>query len=89
MSDDASEAFRLVTVEFADLFSPVASFAFGAGRTGGSCEVALEQGAANFEEAIAAAAEGAAADLRAWAQEAEDFAAATRAGGLLQPPPAP
>lgn len=89
MSDYPAENFRLVTVEFAGLVSPAATFAFGAGPAGGSYEIALERGAANLEEAIAVAAESAAADLRAWAQEAEDFAAAARAGGLLQAPATP
>jgi hypothetical protein len=39
----------------------------------------------DLKEAIAAAAENAMADLRSWAQEAEDLAASVRGGSLRTP----
>lgn len=86
-SSDSGGGFRLVSIEFDDP-AGVAHFAFGSADSGGpyAIEVDLPDGAPNIEQAIAAAAESAAADFRAWAKEAEDLAAVARAGRLRQLP---
>ncbi|GEM_PF-6241604 len=81
-----SDEFRLDSIEFGDLADNwFAHFSFGEPRR--KLAAPLPPGV-DIEQAIATAAESAAADLRAWAEEAEEFAATTRAGGLRQPPPA-
>lgn len=91
MSDDTADEFRLVSIDFADDPMGAACFSFGPPDAGGpySIEVDLDARAPDLEEALAMAAESAAADLRAWAQEAEDFAARARAGRLRQPQSSP
>lgn len=86
------ESFRLDSIEFGDdRLRPEAMFVFGpAGLLGARNRITAEvPSGPDIEEALAIAAESAAADLHAWAKEAEDLAARTRAGGLRQPLAAP
>lgn len=79
------DGFRLESVSFGRL--PKAIFTFDAGSPDGSKTLTFELTPdLDLEEAIAAAAEIAAADLRTWADEADELAASIRAGALRQPP---
>lgn len=81
-------SFRIIEVDFRGSYR-VASFAFGDDDNKPYTITTYLTEGLNLEEAIAEAAESAAADLRVWAQEAEDFAAAARAGSLRKPPTMP
>lgn len=73
-------SFSIVDIEFSQSGS-IVRFEFG-----GLYRIVKTLSAGpDLEEAIAIAAEGAAVDLKRWAQDAEDFAAAARAGALRKP----
>jgi hypothetical protein len=85
-----TDEFTLISIEFADFVAPVAHFRFGddGDRRTYTMTLALD-GTLNVEQAVAAAAKDAASYLRAWAQDAEDFAARASAGALGMQPPNP
>ena len=82
--------FTLTAIEYPADFDggsrpPVAVFRFGDGF---DMRQSLRPGL-DLEQAVAVAAEDAAADFHVWAQAAQYFAAAARAGALRTPPPNP